>query len=106
MVVCVAGRFAGVVERFFLVVAVLLVDFFGAAFTAVFVAGFGVTLLVVLAGAFVVVVFVERLVGAADANIKGFVFFGGAFPRTCLIAFTCSVSVIRNSWWPSRVATK
>jgi hypothetical protein len=44
--------------------------------------------------------------GEAIASIRSAGFFLGAAARTCLMALVCSSSVIRNSWWPSRVATK
>ena len=105
--------------------SVRMVVFFGAVLTAVLLAGFAVALLVVLAlvllavaftGAFVAAFTAGLVVGlaelradrlvAADASINGFVFRAGALARTCRIAFVCSCSVIRNSWWPSRLATK
>jgi hypothetical protein len=68
------------VVRFF--VEVLFVDFLGVTFTVFLTAGLAEAL---------------RVVVAADATLNGFVFFGGAAARTCLIALTCSSSVIRNS---------
>lgn len=43
--------------------------------------------------------------GVAIANIRVFGFFGIA-ARTSRTASVCSSSVIRNSWCPSRLATK
>jgi hypothetical protein len=110
----------------FLVAVVLLVDFLGVGFTVVLLAGFAATLLpvfatvVLLLDAFEGVLLTVRVAGlladlpalplavlvAADASINGFVFFDGSVARTCLIAVVCSWSVIRNSWCPSRLATK
>jgi hypothetical protein len=125
-VVCAAAR------RFF-VVSVRMVVFFGAVLTGVFLAvlavvllaGFAVALLVVLAVVLLAVAFTGAFVAAfaaglvvdlavlradrlfaADASINGVVLRAGALARTCLIAFVCSWSVIRNSWCPSRLATK
>ena len=44
--------------------------------------------------------------GDAIASMRGAGFLAGIAARTCLTAFVCSSSVIRNSWWPSAVATK
>lgn len=111
------------VERF-LVVAVLLVVFLGVGLTVVLDVVFAATLLGVLVELLLAVVFAAVLLtvraagfavdaaelrvvtGAADASIKGFVFFDGSVARTCLIALACSSSVILNSWWPSLLATK
>jgi hypothetical protein len=82
-----------------------------------------VALLTVLAGAFaaVLVAFAVVRAGAllesealrlddfaagAIASIRGCVFFAGFVARTCLTALVCCSSVIRNSWCPSRLATK
>ena len=101
-----------------------MTDFLAVDFTAVLLAGledsllvvFAEVLVVAFAGALLALVFAGVLLadfvavrlaaaGAADASISGF-FLDRAVARTCLIAFTCSSSVIRNSWWPSRLATK
>jgi hypothetical protein len=42
----------------------------------------------------------------AIANIRGAGFLAGIVARICLMAVVCSSSVIRNSWWPSLLATK
>jgi hypothetical protein len=89
------------------VVLLLLVDFFGAAFVtgAAFVAVlFAVTREAGLLPDFAALR--AGVVGAADASMSGLAFFGRTVARTCLIAFACCSSVIRNSWWPSRLATK
>ena len=44
--------------------------------------------------------------GDAIASMRGGDFFAGIDARTCLMAVVCCSSVIRNSWWPSGVATK
>lgn len=116
-------------EARFFVLDVPVVNFFGAAFAVVPVdfavtVGFETVLLTVFAGILVVVraevlpalreaVVVGRLAVLrpevpveARASIRGAGFFLGLVARTCLIALVCSSSVIRNSWWPSRVATK
>jgi hypothetical protein len=43
----------------------------------------------------------------AIASIRGAgFFFTGVTARTCRMALVCCSSVIRNSWWPSGLATK
>jgi hypothetical protein len=42
----------------------------------------------------------------AIASIRGIGFLAGIVARICLMAVVCSLSVMRNSWWPSLVATK
>ena len=121
-----------VVVRFFVDV-VLLAAFRGTGLTVVLAAVLADTPVVAFAGALLAVVFAAVLADAllavreaglaagfaagvdalraavfvaADASISGLVFFGGSVARTCLIAVVCSSSVVRNSWWPSRLATK
>jgi len=50
----------------------------------------------------------DVVTGAADARrlIGVGMVFGFGVARTCLIALVCSCRVVRNSWWPSRPATK
>jgi hypothetical protein len=79
------------------VFAVVLAGVLLAVREAGFVAGFAAGVDALRAGVFVAV---------ADASIMGFVFLDGSVARTCLIAVVCSWRVIRNSWWPSRLATK
>ena len=115
-------------EARFFVLDVPVVNFFGAAFTTVPVdfavpVDFETVLLTVFAGILVVVrtalpalreaVVVDRLAALrpevpveARATIRGAGFFLGVVARTSRIALVCSSSVIRNSWCPSRVATK
>ena len=94
----------------------LLVDFFAVDF-AVVPLDLEVDLLTVLAGVLLVAgegVLVDRLAALrpdvlfeAIASMRGAgFFFAGVTARTCLIALVCSSSVIRNSWWPSGLATK
>ena len=90
----------------------LLVVFAGVLVTVVFAVVFAGVLLAVreagFATGFAAEVEVLRAVVfvAAEASISGLVFRDGSVARTCLIAVVCSWSVIRNSWWPSRLATK
>ena len=114
-------------EARFFVLDVPVVNFFGAAFTVpvdfAVPVDFETVLLTVFAGILVVVraalpalreaVVVDRVAALrpevpveARATIRGAGFFLGVVARTCLIALVCSSSVIRNSWWPSLVATK
>jgi riboflavin transporter FmnP len=85
-------------ERFF-VLEERLVDFFDVDFAAV-PAVFETVLLTVFAGV-LLVLFVDAI-----ANIRGAGFLAGLVARTSRIALVCSSSVIRNSWWPSLLATK
>ena len=96
---------AGVAVRLLVGFAVTLPVVFAGVLLAVVLAG---VLLVVLETGFAAagdalpaVAFVS-----AEASINGFVFLDGSVARTCLIALACSSSVILNSWWPSRLATK
>jgi hypothetical protein len=103
-------------EARFLVLDVWLVDFFEVGF-AVVPLDLEVDLSTVLAGVLLVEregVLADRLAALrpnapveAIASIRGAgFFFAGVAARTCLIALVCSSSVIRNSWWPSGLATK
>jgi hypothetical protein len=106
-------------------VAVRLVDFLGAGLAVVLLVDLTVVLVVGFTVALLAVVFAGVLLAvrgsgftaegdalravvfdSADASINGFVFLDGSVARTCLIALACSSSVILNSWWPSRLATK
>jgi hypothetical protein len=101
----------------FLVVVVRLGVFFVADFTGVLplLALTDVDLLAVLGAALVVVrgalleavgrLAVDDLV-VAIASMRGAGFLAGIVARTCLTALVCCLSVMRNSWCPSRVATK
>jgi len=108
---CVVGA-----ELFFLVVDVVaFVDFFAVGLAVVLVAGFALDVLTVFAG-LLLAVFAEGLLavrdvvlpavlvvllvgsaGAAEASMRIFVFVARVSARTCLTAFVCSSSVIRNS---------
>jgi hypothetical protein len=85
-------------------VVVLFVAFFGAAFVVVRLVDLAVDLVGAFTEVLVVVVFAAGLatgllpvfevaaaglVVAADASMRGLVFFAGAVARTCLMALTC-----------------
>jgi hypothetical protein len=59
---------------------------------------------VALAGALVELWLVGT--GAADASMRTFVFVARDSARTCLTALVCSSRVIRNSGWPSGLASQ
>ena len=93
-----------------------LVDFFEAGFAVVALA-LEVVLLTVFAGVLLAEregVLLDRLAALglfapveAIASIRGAgFFFAGIEARICLMAVVCSSSVMRNSWWPSLLATK
>jgi hypothetical protein len=102
-------------EARFLVFDVWVVDFFATGFEVVPLA-LEVDLLTVLTGVLLVErdgVLVDRPAALtlfapleAVASIRGAGFFAGIAARICLMALVCSSSVIRNSWWPSLLATK
>ncbi len=103
--------------RFFVVVA-WPVDFFAVDFTVLPLDLLAVFTAVLLVAGVLLVARDAGLFGAAEAvvrddppagaiaSIRGAGLFRGDSARTCLIALVCCSSVIRNSWWPSGVATK
>jgi len=96
-------------EARFFVLDVWLVDFFG-----VDLADLEIDLLAVFTAVLLGAreeILVGRLASLrpgveAMASIRGAGFLTGIVARICLMAVVCSSSVIRNSWWPSLLATK
>jgi hypothetical protein len=96
-------------EARFFVLDVWLVDFFG-----VDLAGLEIDLLAVFTAVLLGAreeILVGRLASLrpgveAMASSRGAGFLAGIVARICLMAVVCSSSVMRNSWWPSLLATK